>query len=773
MHPPLSRPEHTTPPTPDRAGPDRPRRPRTGRRLGIVLIGALGTAATALAPVAQALDSTPAKTYVTNGTVNAVVPTRDATYIGGSFTKVGPWTGPGVGIDAASGHSTGLPEVDGVPKVGGGSATVEVVAADGSGGFYIGGSFTRVGRLPRKNIAHILADGTVDPNFDPNPHGGAVRVLAVSDSTVYVGGAFSSITGQPRKGLAALDATSGDVTSWNPNPSAGVNQTAVRALAVSGSTVYVGGYFSSIGGQPRDSLAAIDASSGNAKSWNPSPTTGPVIETRVNALVLSGSTVYVAGIFDSLGGQPRNDLAAIDASSGTATSWNPHPRSTGILGVRALAVAGSTVYASGYFSSTSVIRHGLAAFDASSGKGTSWDPVPLGGEVNAIAVSGSTVYVGGDFQSLRAQPRDGLAAIDPSSGEATSWNPDPAGEVRALAVSGSTVYAGGEFASIGGKRRSSVAALDPATGTVTSWNPNANDEVDALRVSGSIVYAGGQFTSIGGKSRNRIAALDRTTGAATSWNPNANGEVDALRVSGSTVYAGGQFTSIGGRARSWIAALNPATGNATSWNPNATGTGCCLFPGVHALAVSGSTVYAGGAFDQIGGKPRNNIAALNAATGNATSWNPNAIGGVDTGWGVFTDISALAVSDSTVLAGGTFSSIGGQPRNNIAALDPATGNATSWNPNAIGPASSDPVISALAVSGSTVYAGGRFSSIGGQPRNNIAALDPATANATSWDPNANGGVGALAFGLDGSLWAGGSFTHSGGAPRAGIVRYAP
>src|SRR5207253_2725231 len=110
------------------------------------------------------------------------------TYIGGLFTQVGPRTGPGVGIDATSGQSTGLPEVSG------GSAVVEAVVPDGAGGWYVGGAFTRVGGLPRLNLAHIRADRVVDPRFHPDPNN-EVAALAVSGSIVYAGGTFTSIGG--------------------------------------------------------------------------------------------------------------------------------------------------------------------------------------------------------------------------------------------------------------------------------------------------------------------------------------------------------------------------------------------------------------------------------------------------------------------------------------------------------------------------------------------------------------------------------------------------
>jgi hypothetical protein len=114
---------------------------------------------------------------------------------------------------------------------------------------------------------------------------------------------------------------------------------------------------------------------------------------------------------------------------------------------------------------------------------------------------------------------------------------------------------------------------------------------------------------------------------------------------------GGQFLNVGGQARNSLAALDAATGLATAWNPNANYE-------VYALAVGVGTVYVGGYFTSIGGQTRIKIAALSAATGLSTPWNPNAN----------SDVYVLAVNGSTVYVGGHFSSIGGEAQSGIAAI---------------------------------------------------------------------------------------------------------
>ena len=742
---------------------------RGGRGIGLLFAVALGLFGS-LSAVARAAvpSSVRPSTWVANGQVDSVLPAGKLVYIGGYFNYVGPNTGGGVPLSLKRGSAVAR-----FPKVNG---SVLAVVPDGKGGYYIGGSFDKVGGVARANLAQVQANGSVDPTWNPHANS-TVRALAVSGSTVYAGGQFSSIGGRARNLIAALGVRTGRATAWNPNARGPAGYSGVYALAVSGSTVYVGGEIFAIGGRARRYIAALSAGTGRATSWNPGA------NGVVYALAVSRSIVYAGGEFSSIGGQRRDNLAALNTRSGGASAWNPNATNeVGAATVDALAVTGSTVYAGGYFSSIGgEARNAIAALDASTGRATAWNPnasagadAEFGADVYALAVTGSTVYAGGNFSSIGGVVRNNIAALDASTGRASAWNPSAGWDVVALAVSRSTVYAGGNFSSIGGVVRNNIAALDASTGRATAWNPNANAAVSTLARSGSTVYAGGYFTSIGGQARDQIAALDAQTGNATAWDANANPPsscfekcarefgVLALAVSGSTVYAGGYFTSIGGQPRNQIAALDASTGDATAWNPSAGGPETYgVSRDVDAFALSGSTVYAGGQFTSIGGQPRNNLAALDADTGSASAWNPNASDGVN----------ALAVSGSTVYAGGQFGSIGGRARNLIAALDPRTGRATAWNPNASGPDSYSGVY-ALALSGSSVYAGGYFGSIGGRARNNLAALNPRSGRASAWNPNADDVVDALAV-TGSTVYAGGRFTMIGGFDQGGFAAFAP
>ncbi len=314
------------------------------------------------------------------------------------------------------------------------------------------------------------------------------------------------------------------------------------------------------------------------------------------------------------------------------------------------------------------------------------------------------------------------------------------GQVNGVVREGGTVYIGGSFSQVGPATGGGVP-IDVASGGLPSSFPRITGIVYAAVPDGAGGwYVGGWFTAVGGIPRSNVAHVASDMSVST-WNPNADALINCLAVSGTTVYAGGIFTTIGGQARNYIAALDAATGEATAWNPSADGE-------VRSLAVSSSTVYACGAFTSIGDSTRNYIAALDATSGAATAWNPNAN----------SYLYVIAVRNSTIYAGGNFTIIGDSTRNHIAALDATTGAATAWNPNA------NSNVWGIAVSDNIVYACGPFTSIGDSTRNTIAALDTGTGAATAWNPSTDGEVYTLAVsGL--TVYAGGYFTSIGGQAR--------
>jgi uncharacterized delta-60 repeat protein len=225
------------------------------------------------------------------------------------------------------------------------------------------------------------------------------------------------------------------------------------------------------------------------------------------------------------------------------------------------------------------------------------------------------------------------------------------------------------------------------------------------------------------------------------------------------ILVGGEFsgfTSIGGQTRNGIARVDATTGLADSFDPNANNR-------VWAIAVqTDGKILVGGDFTSIGGQMRNRITRLDPTTGLADSFNPNAPNANNV------VLSIVVQADGKILAGGGFTTIGGQLRNNIARLDATTGLADSFDPNANGGVNSI----ALQADGK-ILVGGDFlgaNSIGGQARNFIARLDATTGLADSFDPNADSELDSIAVQADGKILAGGFFTNIGGQMRTAFAR---
>src|SRR5262245_49532380 len=92
---------------------------------------------------------------ITNGTVCATVKNGNTVYLGGSFSFIGPF----VPYAACLNITSGTPNMAYERVL---SGAINVVVPDGSGGWFIGGSFRQIGSTTRNRIARINADGTLN-----------------------------------------------------------------------------------------------------------------------------------------------------------------------------------------------------------------------------------------------------------------------------------------------------------------------------------------------------------------------------------------------------------------------------------------------------------------------------------------------------------------------------------------------------------------------------------------------------------------------------------
>lgn len=310
-----------------------------------------------------------------------------------------------------------------------------------------------------------------------------------ASGSLYVGGLFTgwnqpdgfsgtlSVTGENLCAFAA----DGTIRSWAPTTDG-----QIYGMLLSGTTLYISGYFSQVNGVSRTRLAAISTVDGSLLPFNAN-----ITGTIVNDMCMIGGTLYFGGEFSAVGGQFRADLAAVNATTGALGAWNP---------------------------------------GCSGGNG-----------VTALAANGSVIYIGGWFDGVGGQPRANAAAVN-TSGTVLAWNPNAtgsenAGHIKDLTFAFGAVLAGGYFENIGGAARTRFAALDPSTGNDLGWNLPCDQAVFSISATASDVVIGGIFTSVSGESRGGIAIVSNV-GVLNPWQPNAADYVYTIVAGNGGMYGG-------------------------------------------------------------------------------------------------------------------------------------------------------------------------------------------------------------------------------------------
>lgn len=319
---------------------------------------------------------------------------------------------------------------------------------------WVGGTFSNVrepgngATLARSNLAAFdMTTGNVLPFVaDTN---NTVRAIESDGTTVWVGGNFSSIGGQARSGLAAVDAVTGAVlSSFHVS-----NNGAVHGLGLGNGRLYAGGYFTVVGGLAQQRVASLDPVTGAPSS----SFVAAANESARDVVVSDTGRLFVGGGFTEIGGAAEQYLAELDPQTGSAIGPGFQFADAPILDID-VTPDGSMVFAAiAGFQNRS---QAWSTFDGS----RRWYHRAMG-DTQAVAYYDGNLFFGfhegfEDDLSVR------LLAADVLTGELQAFRPSVNSffGVWALDANATGLAAGGEFTNVSGVGTKGIAVF-PGDGT--------------------------------------------------------------------------------------------------------------------------------------------------------------------------------------------------------------------------------------------------------------------------------------------------------------------
>lgn len=384
-------------------------------------------------------------------------------------------------------------------------------------------SATALPDAPRTVTADVL------PTWQTN---GIVWTTASVGNVVFVGGTFTSIrppgaaagTGeQARQNFAAFNATTGAPLACAPAFTRSAGGATVRALDVSpnGNTLYVGGLFNTVnGGSGWNQVAAVDIA-----SCAVSTTFRPAASATVRALESTATSVYFGGDFVTVNGQPRRYVAAA-SPAGALQSFT----ATADRVVRALLMAqgGSTVLAGGdFFDVSGSQSHALVGLDATTGAVVrTFDWVNPNSVAKHLSGDGTNFYMsaegtgGGVFDGKLAGRLSDLGLV---------WFDNCLGATQATVELRGILYSGSHHhncsSTPGGwpelNSRQHLTAHDTRDTEIQYWYPNTNGGLGeqlgprTLAAANDVLWVGGEFTTVNNVGQQGLArfTFEPDTGA--------------------------------------------------------------------------------------------------------------------------------------------------------------------------------------------------------------------------------------------------------------------
>ena len=327
-----------------------------------------------------------------------------------------------------------------------------------------GGNFTQVAdpmggtTYARQNIvAWDVTTGLVSQTFNPTVDGEVQQLLpGPTADTVYVAGDFTKINGKGPNHLQLLNVNTGQAVSSFKAPATNGGIETMELLP--GNQLFIGGFFTKIGGVAHGQLATLDATTGAltpfmditvAGHHNTGTGAKAPIGIRESGVTPAGDRMIIVGNFTSVGGLARDQIVMLDLTGPTAavsTTWyttgytpicSPGAFDSYMRDVEMSPDGSFFVVGTTGGPHTGTLCDTAARFETYAVGTTltpTWTDTSGGDTMWGVEITQAAVYVGGHMRWMNnpngsdraaqgAVPRPGLVALDPQTGIPLKWNP--------------------------------------------------------------------------------------------------------------------------------------------------------------------------------------------------------------------------------------------------------------------------------------------------------------------------------------------------------------
>ncbi|MCX6876480.1 MAG: choice-of-anchor D domain-containing protein [Verrucomicrobia bacterium] len=292
------------------------------------------------------------------------------------------------------------------------------IAVQPNGRILLGGTFTGFDGQPRGRIARLHANGTLESAASFNPGSGAngdVYCVALQpDGKILLGGDFTSINGQPRKRIARLNADGSLEGTATFNPGTGADNSVFNFAVQPDGKIVVAGIFGTVNGQPRGGIARLNADGSLESTATFNPGTGA---SGVYCMALQADgKILLGGGFGSVNGQTRNGIARLnaDGSVESTATFNAGLGTDALVITMAVQADGKILLGGNFTTVHGVARNYIARLSADGTlENSATFNAGTNGQTRSLALQADgQILVGGLFTAVNGTARNNFARLN-------------------------------------------------------------------------------------------------------------------------------------------------------------------------------------------------------------------------------------------------------------------------------------------------------------------------------------------------------------------------